>query len=198
MMYCRHWTVLRDGCSDWLYARDAGRGVFIFIEVIDLPAHCGSDAGDIQWVASVDSVDLSSASQDTIAGALDFCGYDGTWELTPIVLAEMMHSYGAKSPLWDESASNGFASLRKRARLFADSMLDNETRNEVLDTRIVNQLGQTAREFAGGTDSLWETLRRIKDNPDATQKQKLVLKMYQNVSRTLGAGPVPEDIRDDS
>jgi len=55
-------------------------------------------------------------------------------------------------------------------------------------------MGQTAREFAGGTSSLWDTLRRIKDDPNATDEQKLVLKMYQNAGQTLGAGPVPLDI----
>ena len=136
---------------------------------------------------------------DTIAGALQCCGYDEPLDLRSesdrLALAEMMFSYGAKSPMWG-GEGNHFDRLRAEARREAEALFDDEHRNEALDTRVVNALGQTAREYAAGTEALWSTLRRIKDDPNATDEQKMVLRMYQKCDTTLGAGPVPEDIKE--
>lgn len=209
--YARHWTVLADGGSDqWLYVRASG-STYVFVEVIDLPAYCGRDA-DVLFVASVATVDLADASPETVARALDSCGYDEPLDLTVeqdrLALAEMLFSYGAKSPLFELSGGvvrdphdrpserhPAFMRVRAEARRYAETLLDPETRDRELDSRVVNRLGQTAREYARGTSALWDSLRRIRDaGDDATAEQKIVLRMYQKAGQTLGAGPVPVDL----
>ena len=228
--YKRHWLELRDGGSDeWLYiCQDAGDAEhisgwrFFFIELIDMPAACGSDAQN-RWACQVDIVDLLEASAETMADALRSCGIDNTCELPNqttlqgrLELAEMMRDYGAKSPMWCESGGKikfdahgnpddgsydencpAFRRLRKEAREFVEqNLFDHESCEHILDTKIVNKIGQTAREFAQGTAGLWSSLRRIKAQGDeATPEQKLILGMYAKCEHTLGAGPIPEDIR---
>lgn len=267
------WTELADGGSDqWLWvARDGG--TYIFVEIIDLPSYCGSDATS-QWCASVSTVDLIGAHPQTIADAISSCGYEDEPEImdacirilvagtvdgftTPggsrqklhqqaLSIAEMMHSYGAKSPMWEGAAGTpehdcetckgsgwvadpewaaredgiehdsecsacegygridtdndedgeAFQGLKREAMEQGKALLNTEHREEQLDSRIVNGLGQTAREYADGIESLWSTLRDIKSNLDATPEQKLVLKIYQGAGTTLGAGPVPSDIQE--
>ena len=214
--YRKIWLELFDGGSDqWLWVVRDGL-TYIFLEVIDLPAYCGRDATS-RWCASVDTVDLATASPDTIATALQCCGYqeelDFRKEGDRLAIAEMLWSYGAKSPMWSDDAGKvtfdsygnceqdygdgdpAFRSLRKRAREAAEELFDEDTREHQLDTKIVNAIGQTAREFANATDGLWTALRRIKDDPQATSEQKLVLGMYQKAKTTLGAGPVPSDLQ---
>ncbi len=213
--YAKKWLELYDGGSDqWLYVAKSGL-TYVFIEIIDLVAYCGRDA-DSQWCASVATVDLMNASPETLYSALRSCGIDDdppdmSTENGRLAMAEMLFSYGAKSPMWDdcggkpipegESASEhskAFRSLRFAARHEAEQMLCDETREHALDTKIVNKIGQTAREYASGTGGLWDALRRIKDSGDnATPGQKLVLGMYSKCEHTLGAGPIPADLRKD-
>lgn len=210
--FARKWLVLQDGSDQWLYVAKSGL-TYVFVELTDLPAYCGSDAG-VQWCAQVASVDLASADLDTQAQALQSCGADVDHldDCSPeerlLCIAEAMFSYGAKSPLWSDGAgkprdgasddSRDFRSLRAAARRVAEDMLDDSTRDDVLDSRIVNAIGQTAREFAQGTSGLWDALRRIRDAGDqATPDQQLILKMYAKCEQTLGAGPVPADIREE-
>ncbi len=211
-LFARHWITLADGgSSTWLYAREASPRVWIFIEIIDMVDACGRDATK-RWYASVSVVDLNTTSPNTLASAIQSCGWFEDMEpdtITPIMLAEVCHSYGAKSPMWDDSAGpvnehnrhnnpgeehRPFRTLRAAARREAESLLDTDTRDHLLDNKIVNQIGQTAREFANGTDGLWDVLRRIAADPNANASQRLVLKMYANAGQTLGAGPVPADI----
>jgi len=223
--YARHWLEMQDGGSGtWLYAaRDGsfeeGRGfLFFFIEITDLPDACGRDA-PARWDCSVSIVDLCSIPESEVESALRCCGapddeLDMTEDEDRLRLAEMLHSYGAKAPMWNESAGSvtfdsygncdqcydehdpSFRSLKKRARDFCETELfDDFRRIELLDSTIVNALGQTAREYARGSEGLWDRLREIKNgDPEATDAQKFVLRMYQKAEQTLGAGPVPKDI----
>lgn len=206
--YRRNWLELEAGGSDsWLYvARDCA--VYVFILVCD----CGRDA-EQRYCASVDVVDLAAASPETIASALQCCGVDAS-ELDPstesgrLWLAECLHSDGAKSPMWEDTRGMvrdpsgvlgenymAFRSLRKEAWEVAKDLLsDADYRDHELDSRIVNAIGQTAREYAGGTASLWDSLRRIQSDPNATPEQALILRLYQSAETTLGAGPVPRDL----
>jgi hypothetical protein len=212
--YARNWTVLADGGSGtYLYAREATPGVFIFIEIMDLPGMMGRGA-PARWSASVDVVSLYETSPDTVASAIRSCGWEGLYDIeggpTPLMLAEVLHSYGAKSPMWSADAGRvnernrydspderhrPFRDIRAEARREAEALLDADYRDEVLDTRVVNAIGQTAREFADGTPGLWSALRRIAADPNASPSQKLVLKMYGNAGQTLGGDAVPADLR---
>lgn len=211
--YARHWTVLADGGSGtYLYAREAASGVYLFIEIIDLPDCMGRDA-TVRWCAQVDVVDVFATSPDTLASAVRSCG-DWIYEIeggpTPLMLAEVLHSYGAKSPMWSGEAGvvnernfydspderhRPFRDIRAEARREAEALLDADYRDEVLDTKIVNAIGQTAREFANGTAGLWDALRRIAADPNASEGNKLMLKMYANCGVTLGGDVVPDDLR---
>ena len=209
--FARKWLVLFDGGSDqWLYAAKSG-GTYVFLEIIDLPAYCGGDAQS-QWCAEVSSVDLDNTPTESMISAVRSCGSeddppDMSTEQGRLALAEMLFSYGAKSPLWGDDAGNprdfasedskDFRALRASARRFAESMLDDSERDSVLDTRIVNAIGQTARQYAQGTEGLWDKLREIRDMGDnATPEQKIVLQMYGKCEQTLGAGPIPADLRE--
>jgi len=130
-------------------------------------------------------------------------------------LAQMLWEHGAKAPAWQGEGGKvkrdkhgnmddyynencpEFRRLRKEAVEFCEETLfDESKRNDLLMNKIVNKLGQSAREYANGTDGLWESLRRVKElGDDATPEQKLMLKVYANSKTTLGAGPVPEDLQ---
>lgn len=217
------WEVFEDGGSGrWLYARSVGPLCWVFIGVDDMVECCGRDA-DAYFSAQVAVVDVLNASPETVGSALRGCGAESWLSDLPKdrrlqATAQCMFDYGAKAPCWEGSSpdinkeknkdwqgdvpsdsSPTFMRLRAAARRFAEeNLLEEEKRNELLDTRIVNKLGQTARQFAGGMEALWGTLRRIKEDPDASEEQKLVLRMYQGAGHTLGAGPVPVDIMEDA
>jgi hypothetical protein len=211
--YARLWTVLADGGSGtYLYAREAAPGVYVFIEIMDLPDMMGRGA-TVRWSASVGVVDLNATSPDTLASAIQSCGawvHEIEGGPTPLMLAEVLHSYGAKSPMWSGEAGRvnernvydspderhrPFRDIRAEARREAEALLDADHRDEVLDTRIVNKLGQTAREYANGMEGLWSALRRIAADPEATPEQALMLKMYGKAGQTLGGDAVPADLR---
>lgn len=130
-----------------------------------------------------------------------------------LLYADFLRSYGNKSPL--HSASGGrivteknlhdgvderrvYALLRKLLVEANQYIADNTALQATLDTKVVNKMGQTSREFAGGIDSTWDTLRRIQSMGDnATPAQKIVLKMYKNAGQTLCGDKVPLDIAAD-
>ena len=201
----KNWITLEDGGSGrWLYAKPLdsknpeAAAVWAFICIDDMVDACGEDAS-YYFAASVSVVDLLNMDSKTLEDALRSCGLsDLPTEKKWLVLAQCCHDYGAKSPCWEDGSpsinkknkdwqwnvpsddSPTFTRLRAAARRFADeNLLDAESRNEFLDTRIVNQIGQTAREFANGTNGLWDVLRRIKNDQDATPEQKLILAAYQ-------------------
>lgn len=129
-----------------------------------------------------------------------------------LLYADLLRNYEHKSPLHSASggrivteknlhdgvdeSSKGFSSLLRELLVEANQYIaDNTVLQATLDTKVVNKMGQTSREFAGGIDSTWDTLRRIQDMGDnATPAQKLVLKMYKNAGQTLGGDKVPLDI----
>lgn len=213
--YAKHWLVVEDGGSGtWLYAAKDGT-TYVFIRMLDMVDACGKDA-EFHFCAEVYTVDPVAASPETMVQAWRSCRGDAVEPpnlLSKEGLFEMaccLLDYGAASPLMSEEdfpvkdrfldpdeRHPQFQRLRKRARDLAEEILaDSDARDEMLDTKIVNGLGQTAREYAVGTEGLWAALRRIRELGDqATDKQKLLLKLYGGAGQTLGAGPVPEDLR---
>jgi len=164
--FCNIWTVLQDGGSDtWRYVARDGL-CYVFINIIDFPAAAGRSAG-YYWHADVEIVDLAETNPKTMVDAFRSCGMDDPPDMTTengrLQMADMLYDYGSKSPIWQGTAgevtedneldenSKSFRSLRKEAREVAEKLLkDEEHRNNELDTRIVNKIGQTAREFAQG------------------------------------------------
>lgn len=202
------------GFGQWLWVARATPTCYIFVEILDLVDCCGRDA-TAQWCADVSSVDLADVSRDDLLSAFRFCGWVDMDEAPdPIAaIAECLWQYGCKAPLWSREANplpddhawsdgfeyededgEGFRALLAEAMEAAEEMLDEDAREATLDSRIVNLLGQTAREYSRGTSGLWDTLRTIKDDPNATPEQQLILKSYSGTKRTLGAGPVPPDL----
>ena len=214
--HCKAWLVLYDGGSDtWLYVcRDSL--AYIFLELTDLEAWGGRETTKL-WSARVCVVDLLTTSEETTVAALRSCGtvesprdLDFKEELDRLHIAESLFSYGAHAPMWHEEAgkvkslyespgehSPSFRSLRKRARVYAEeNLFEEEGRRHLMDTLVVNPLGQTANEYAQGVSGTWEALRRIKELGDkATPKQRLTLKLYSICERTLDGTPIPEDLR---
>ena len=205
--YKGQWEVWDDGGSGtWLYAKKVDSMTWIFIEIDDMVDSCGRDATEL-FYAAVKVVDLAQIPTDTMAKASQCCGHDGA-----VSLEEMAYScqaYGAYAPMYSESsgavteenrwgnaaeAHPAFRSLRKRAREAAEELFDDEVREAALNDRVVNKLGSTARQFMHG--DLWGRLREIRDDPDATEDQKLMLKMYANAGITLGGEPVPKDLKE--
>ena len=211
------WLEIFDGGSgQWLWVVRDGLS-YIFLEVIDLVEYMGRDATEV-WSASVSVVDLITTPLETVASAIRSAGaedmeLDFKKESDRLAIAEMCYSHGAKAPLWDGFARDikdiekerfadrsdhdpEFLKLRKEAREFAETLFDEAERNEQLDNKVVNALGQTAREYANGTVALWDSLRRIQAlGDDATDAQKLMLKMYAGAERTLGGNMIPEDLK---
>lgn len=206
------WTVLADGGSgSWLWARETDPGVFVFLEIIDCQEY-GGDMDDL-WNGSVSVVDMPSIGPEQVARAVESAGMEidedrySESEMR-MAVAEMCHQYGAKSPMFDSFSGKRkdeydrpdernpyFVRLLKRMREEAAPLLNKSKRDELLDTRIVNGIGQTAREYAQGTDSMWTALRRIAADENATPEQKLVLKMYGACNQTLGGDRIPADLK---
>jgi len=216
----KDWTTLEDGGSGrWVYAREVAPMTWVFLRIDDMVDSCGGEA-TYYFHCDVGVVDLRQGTESgSLTEAMKSCDAD-SWmhdlpeENRPLAMAQCLFDHGAWSPLWQEGSPEidkeadedwkfnvpdeddpVFSDLLEAGRKWAEeNLLDEGSRDHLLDTKIVNKIGQTAREFAGGTNSLWDTLRRIKDDPNATKEQKLLLKMYQNAKQTLGAGPVPPDI----
>lgn len=208
----RGWITLEDGGSNrWIYAQQVNPGEYVFLRIDDMVYACGRDANTYFCadVSVVNAADLEQASE-----AIRSCyGDDPPDDLTELAIAQAMHDYGAKAPCeefnspainksredWEyrvpSDSSPTFLRLRATARHFAEAnLLDDSKRENHLDSHVVNQLGQTARQYAAGTQGLWDKLREIKDDPNATPEQRLTLRMYQGAKQTLGAGPVPPDL----
>jgi len=217
-IYHKNWDVLEDGGSGrWVYSRKVSNGVYLFICIGDMVDACGKEA-EYWFHAEVSVVNLNIIGDQGVENALESAGIylpdypESKWDL---ISAELCHSYGSKGVLWGNSSasidktnkdwqwncpsegSKVFRGLRASARRFAEAnLVDDTNRDSLLDSTIVNAIGQSARSYMGGTEELWDQLRFIKGDPNATAAQKLVLGMYQKCEHTLGAGPIPKDIKE--
>lgn len=219
--YAKKWTILEDGGSGtWLYAAEArtalhreGRA-WVFISVMDMPDACGKDANYL-WCADVSMVELDKVPQEELDRAFASWGIDTDGApLFPgdLEKAQILHSYGAKVPCWSECAgkvefdnygnvlhpydenSTSFRGLRMRARTRGEELLRDEDARQDRRKRVVNTIGQTGEQYAQGTAGLWNRLREVAEDDNATPQQKLSLTLYQRAGRTLGGEQVPKDI----
>jgi hypothetical protein len=203
------------------WKRGFSANVWAFICLDDMVDACGQDA-DYYFSASVSVVDLTVIPTEAQQAALSSCGAAG-WTLETLnekywlAVAHCCHDHGNRAPCWEGASpainkskrkhwkwevpsdtSPTFTQLRAAARRFAEeNLLDVTQRAALLNTRVVNAIGQTALEYSTGTDGLWNALRRIKQDPGASKEQKLTLATYQRATQTLGAGPVPADIMEE-
>ena len=208
--YKNKWLTLEDGGSErWLYAVSNGM-VFVFIEIHDWYAACGKEAQSL-FNCTVKVVDLTQILVPTIMDALKFCGIESIdKEVTPLVIAQCCLSYGASAVMWDEYGGKvterfefggydekhpAFRKLRSDARKYAEeNLFDDDERNALMDTNVVNAMGATAKEYMSG--DLWGVLRKAKENPTPQQALVLKIKIYSKCERTLGGEEIPQDLRE--
>lgn len=206
----QHWTKLEDGGSGrWLWARRLSSQRFLFV-AIDDALECEGKGAEVWFYGQTSLVDLAEVSAKQVSSALESIGYEPDDEpLPPLYLAQALHDYGTKAPLWDGSSArigksaDRYSSPDERSPIFIrfaaaarNAANDFAAGDESALDRVVNGIGQTAREYARGTEGLWDRLREIKANPDAaTPGQQLILRLYQRAETTLGAGPIPADLK---
>jgi len=190
--YRKEWLEIFDGGSgQWLYAMADGFR-FVFIKVEDLVNACGRDAWAL-FHASVHVVDLRRI--DTIAYVAKSCDLESdVFDLSQvdnrIRLAEACLSYGTSGTLWQGSGGKvteafefggaderhpAFRKLRSDARKFAMTLADDKVMEAELD-KPANAIGSTHREMMQG--DLWSALGRAAKNPNASDTQKLMCKLY--------------------
>ena len=159
---------------------------------------------------TVKVVDLTQMLVSTIVDALKCCGIESIpdEEIKLLDIARCCLDYGASAPMWDEYGGKvterfefggydekhpAFRKLRSDARKYAEeNLFDDDLRNELISTRVVNAMGATAKEYMSG--DLWGSIRRAKANP--TTEQAVVLKIYSRCERTLGGEEIPQDLRE--
>lgn len=199
------WQMLQDGNGGtWQYWRKQGM-CYWFIEVIDFKEHLSDSEWDGNpafadglFEATLKLVDLSEVPSEKIAEALRSCGRDDIEELEDdqklLWSAEALASYGtyARMGTW---RGKRMVTARAPAREECNRLMNDDAYYEAQLDRPVNALESTAREFMRG--DLWSSLQRIKDNPDATFKQKVTLKAYQACERTLGGEKIPDSLKAD-
>lgn len=209
--YKKTWLELRDGGSgQWMYAVSHGL-CFVFIVIDDLVDVGARELG--LFCASVRVVDLSKMSHKTIADVLKSCGIEFNTIADipePLEIAECCMDYGAAANLWEECGGKvtesfmyggadekhpAFRKLRSDARKYAEeNCFDYDSLVELMDNTVVNAIGSTATEYMCG--DIWTALGRAKDNPEATEEQKLIMKIYGNAERTLGGEKIPEFLKE--
>lgn len=204
------------GSGSWQWV--ARRGLtYIFLDIMDLVDAMGKEAPRY-WSGQVSVVDLGSVTVESLRAVLNSHGaivddLDFREESARLAIAQMLRGDGVRAPILSEDRGEirrdrdgdivevskhgrDFRGLRLALRREGERLFSDEVREGELDTKIVNGLGQTAREYAGGIDGLWSALRRARDAGDAaTPEQRIALMTYGAVDRTIGGEPVPEDLR---
>lgn len=217
--YSKHWEIWEDCDGTYRYVRRMADLKYLGISIISLPEYCGRSAIDgPYWSGDLVLVDLMALPYGEQIAALRSC-YGDTWPdfadtvaVRQDLLVSCCLSHGSYAPLGLDSGgdvkidsygdmieqtpdSKGFRGVRKRLREIGDAFArDAGSLERTLDNRIVNSLGQTAREYGQGTEGLWSKLRDIRDDGDASDEQKLIFKMYHGCTDTLADVPIPADI----
>lgn len=204
------WTQLDDGGSGtWTWVREVSPLRFLFIRIDDAVDACGAGA-DTQFYADTNLVDLGELDPADVAKAISGLEND---EPGPMWIAYCCRTYGLHAPLWSgdsgpmptdpkrrsevkwnrpSDTSPMFIRLASAARKAAETFLAGD--ESALD-RVVNAVGQTAREYAQGISGLWAALERIKNDSEASAEQKTVLRMYQKCEHTLSGDTIPPTLR---
>ncbi len=89
--------------------------------------------------------------------------------------------------LADDEESESFLGLKARALAEMAALWGTAARNDRLDGDPVNGLGQTAREYAQGSDGLYAAMRRQPED-------SIIRKMYGACGKTLDGKTIPSDI----
>lgn len=155
------------------YVRCVGDGQYHWIEWTDMDDACGRDnEGHPRYVVELTLVDLNTIGPQDIKNALDSCGWEGMTG-NPAMIAECVHSYGNRAPLWDDS-SNNLSKLMTAARQKSRALDDDPDLMDECMNRPVNAIGSTATEFMKGDFQSAMIRGVMADRTDA----KIMAKMY--------------------
>lgn len=173
------WTTLMDD-AELTEVMPLSASTFLFLTLFDLWEATGEEEGD-RHHADVSLVDLDAIPAREKEQALKSYGWDGP--LDPLAMAECLHSYGCKAPLFSTSGGNRREVHREARRSAREFARDTGALDAAMD-RPVNAIGSTAAEFMSG-DILAGLARGVHaGRPEA----RTLAKMYG----------VPPDIIDDS
>lgn len=128
------------------YARKVGDGRFHIIEWINFHEHCGYD-GD-KYHIELSEVDVIAIGTKMIRDAIESCGWENMPD-TEEAIAEVLHSYGAKAHLFNDSGNN-LNKLMRAARKASKKFTDDSEELEAAMNKPVNAIGSTAREMMNG------------------------------------------------
>lgn len=181
-----------DSLRWWRRIGDGAR--FHVVDLIDMDDACGRDndghpkyAGEL---AEVDTSDMERARAAARSWGFDDVDAEGRPlddngdPLTSIALALCMFTYGAKAPLWSDSA-NCARDLVREARRESRALEGDAEAYEARMARPVNALGSTAAEFARG--DMASALGRGLEAGD--KRAGIIAQMYRACDgQTLGAG----------
>lgn len=138
----------KDYGGKW-YKPVAGTTRYHIIEFTNMDEACGRDNdGCPPYVVELSEVDTDN---DQLEDAMRCCGFDDAeYQRDSPAAAEALHSYGAKSPLWESGATgNAFKALAAAKRESRALMRDASAYESAMD-RPVNAIGSTAREYGSG------------------------------------------------
>lgn len=174
----------QDYGGKWI--RQVGEHRYHVIELTNMPDACGKDA-TYTYDVCLSEIDLDALSTEAKQSALSSWGIetnaglyqrdDSVW--SPVddyeperALVEMLHSYGAKAPLWQDGG-NAYAPLLAAARRESRA-LDEPAAHAKAMQRRVNRLGSTAQEFMRG-DLQSALLRGL---AEGSKEARLIGKMH--------------------
>ena len=143
------WVTLFEDNPGGKLARQVGVKAFQVIEWMDMDDAVGRDnEGQPKYVVDLSYIDIARLSVKQIEDALESCG-PGKDEAIPLIgIAESLHGYGLKAPLWSV-ASNALVRSIREAKREANALLDSEAFTTRMQ-RPVNRMGSTADEFMRG------------------------------------------------
>lgn len=213
--YRKFWLELQAGDGTWLWAISDGRW-YIFLRMLDLEEYGGSEMkGELCTEVMVVNEELTPLKH--ITAALQSSGMSNSDIILNdrLAVATALLEHGCYAPAYSEVVTTAkdepfhethvkFRTARKEAADFVkDNLLDDAKREKYLSERTVNKIGQSAAQYAewdgyGNGMSFFDKLREIRDNPDKSEDQRLLLQMYGNADHTLGGVKIPPDLRVDS
>lgn len=183
--------------------RKVGAGRYHIIELVNWVDACGEhEAAEVGSTYNVclSEVDVLAASDEQKTSAARSWGWTledvreqqtgEAWGMTSpmenpdLMWAEILHSYGARAPLWQENGNN-YQKLMRAARLESRDLDDPKT-HEAAMNRPVNRLGSTAREFMQN-DTASAMVRGVREG---SEQAKLIAKMYGVPDKTIEATEV--------
>ena len=202
--------VLYEDTPGGKYIRCVGKLKYHMLEWTDMDDACGKgNKGEPRYCVELAEVDLLVAPRAQVEKALNSCGWTlkafspttlmpctitNDWDGSVVAtgkrvawrLAQTLHDYGAKAPLWRTATNNLKLGMREGR---AESALLTEDRVAYAERMIknVNALGSTTREFAQG-DFTSAILRGVRaGNANARLMAKMHGASEENIAAVAAA-----------